>query len=246
MSDDCFYDYANKCDCSEDDKCGCTFPNNMPHDFSCNTPTPEPIVPTPKTTHSVLMSSPAPDFTASAVMPDDTITTSFNLYQYLDNVYGFLIFYPADFTYVCPSELVFYNKMLPEFERRKVRLLGISTDSAHAHLAWKKMSFQEGGIGKINFPLVSDIHGQIAASYGVLNADGTAMRASFLLDLSKIVRYLTINDERIGRDPAESLRITDALQFTETNGNVCPAGWHQGDAGIERTMEDVARVLQNI
>ncbi len=246
MSDDCFYDYANKCDCSEDDKCGCTFPNNMPHDFSCNTPAPEQPVPNPKVTHSVLMSSPAPDFTATAVMPDDTITTSFNLYQYLDNSYGFLIFYPADFTYVCPSELVFYNKMLPEFEHRKVRLLGISTDSVHAHSAWRKMPFQEGGIGQIGFPLISDPKGQIAAAYGVLSQGGTAMRASFLIDLSKIVRYQSVNDEKIGRDPAESLRITDALQLTEKSGNVCPAGWHQGDAGINRTIEDVARILQQI
>ena len=246
MGDDCFYDYANKCDCSEDDKCGCDFPNNMPHDFSCNTPAPEQPTPNPKIKHAVLMSSPAPDFTASAVLPDNSITTNFNLYQYLDNAYGFLIFYPADFTYVCPSELVFYNKMLPEFERRRVKLLGISTDSVHAHSAWKKMPLQEGGIGQIGFPLVSDSKGEIAAAYGVLSPDGTAMRASFLLDLSKIVRYQSVNDEKIGRDPAESLRITDALQLTEKSGNVCPAGWHQGDAGINRTIEDVARYLQQI
>lgn len=244
MPNDCFYDYANKCDCSEDDKCGCDFPNNMAHDFSCNQTFIYP--PQTKKFSRAIVSNSAPDFTAPAVLTDNTLVPDFNLYQYLDNAYGLLIFYPADFTYICPTELWAYHKEMSAFQKRNVMLLGISTDSDQSHLAWRNRSLSQGGIGALSFPLISDFKREISAAYGILSTEGLAMRASFLIDKSKIVRYQSINDEKIGRNPAETLRIIDALQFSESNGTLCPAGWHKGNMGLKRNFEDVARVLQNI
>lgn len=248
MPNDYFYDYANKCDCSEDDKCGCSFPNNLAHNFTCSTAT-SPAKEknnAAKTPSRAVVSAPAPDFTAPAILHDNSLLPELNLYQYLDKAYGLLIFYPADFTYVCPTEILAYHKMLNSFNERDVKVLGISTDSVQTHLSWRATPLSKGGIGEIGFPLVADFNKTIAATYGVLNAEGLAMRASFLIDKSKIVRYQSVSDEKIGRNPTETLRIIDALQFTESNGTLCPAGWQVGQSGITQSLEDVARVLQSI
>ncbi len=249
--ENCVYDYANKCDCSEDDRCGCTFPNNMRHNFDCP---PDPVRPAaetsafaaPRKAAAILPGNPAPDFTAEAVMPDNLFNNAFNLRTWLKGSYGLLLFYPADFTFVCPSELLAYNRFLAEFERRHFKLLGISVDSKYAHLNWKLMPTSRGGIGGINFPLVSDLNKTIAQDYGVLHPNGTAMRALFLLDQNMIIRHLTINDDKIGRDPQETLRIADALQFVETHGDVCPAGWRPGEKTLTPTLEGTAKYIREI
>ena len=157
--------------------------------------------------------------------------------------YGLLIFYPADFTFVCPSELIAFNRRLEEFTKRNVKLVGISVDSPYAHLTWKKMPINEGGVGKLDFPLVSDLNKDISYEYGVLSEDGVALRASFLIDKNGVVRHQIINDLPLGRDVDETLRIIDALQFYEQNGDVCPANWHKGDEAINPTPQGIADYL---
>ena len=144
---------------------------------------------------------------------------------------------------VCPSELIAFNRRLNEFEKRGVKLLGISVDSPHAHLAWKKMAPQDGGVGPLDYPLVSDLNKDISFTYGVLSEDGVALRASFLIDRQGIVRHQIVNDLPLGRDVDETLRIIDALQFYEQNGDVCPANWHQGDEAISPSPQGIADFL---
>ncbi len=275
------YDYENKCDCSEDDKCGCSFPNNMSHDFDkhcengdcseedddddgnlCNCLTTRTLrcenliienIEFPDSAscqcndnchcNSVMVRDLAPDFTAPAVMPDNTIINDFNLDNYLFGTYGLLIFYPADFTFVCPSELLAFNRRLDEFTKRGVKVAAISVDSPHVHLAWKRTPVKEGGIGNLNYPLVSDVNKDISYKYGVLNEEGTALRGSFLIDKSGIVRHQIINDLPLGRDVDETLRIIDALQFYEKNGEVCPANLHKVDEAITPTPQGIADYL---
>ncbi len=268
------YDYENRCDCREDDNCGCSFPNNMPHDFDtmcdddntgensddeddgcliCDTIHCQNLVienishPEDETDEShcdsVLVRDLAPNFSSPAVMPDNTIINEFNLDNYLFGSYGLLIFYPADFTFVCPSELIAFNRRLEEFTKRNVKLVGISVDSPYAHLTWKKMPVNEGGVGDLDFPLVSDLNKDISYEYGVLSEDGVALRASFLIDKNGIVRHQIINDLPLGRDVDETLRIIDALQFYEQNGDVCPANWHNGDEAITPTPQGIADYL---
>lgn len=252
---DCVYDYANKCDCSEDDKCGCTYPNNMPHDFDCEvknvvsnltTETGNEYSKTDFACRNLLPGISAWDFTADTVMPDNQIKTDFNLYQYLHDSYGLIFFYPADFTFVCPSELVAYNKLLDEFSKRNIKIVAISVDSQYAHLTWKKLPYSQGGIENIQIPLVADTQKNISRQYGVLKPDGTAFRASFIIDRNKIVRHISINDDKIGRNPLETLRIIDAIQFIETHGGVCPAGWQLGEQSINPTPEGVAQYLSQL
>lgn len=277
------YDYADKCDCSEDDKCGCTFPNNMPHDFDCvctqyeededrlncecydneefavdNLHCNNLIVRNFEDDENndccgcgndcncreVLVREYAPDFIASAVLADNSIDDEFHLSEYLHGSYGLLFFYPADFTFICPSEIIAHNNRLEEFNKRDVKVIGVSVDSKHSHLAWKKIPADAGGIGDIKFPLVSDITKEISYDYGVLDDEGTALRASFLIDKRGVVRHQIVNDLSIGRDVDESLRVIDALQFIEKHGEVCPAGWHQGDKGMRPTPQGVADYLK--
>lgn len=243
-------EYAHKCDCSEDDKCGCTYPNNLPRGFEDASggeiSEPEIIALEETAAAPLLLGKTAPDFTAEAVMADNSFKLDFNLHDYLEGSYGLIFFYPADFTFICPSELIAYNRKLNEFTDRNVRLVGISVDSKYAHQTWKKIPLQEGGIGDINFPLVADLTKEISYKYGVLSGDGTAMRASFLTDKNRVIRYQAANDGRIGRDPAETLRIIDALRFVETHGDVCPAGWRQGDKSLRPTPDGVAEYLKDM
>lgn len=193
---------------------------------------------------SVLVREFAPDFVAPAIMEDGRLEDNFNLLSYLDGYYGLIFFYPNDFTFVCPSEILAHNNRLEEFKKRNVRIIGISVDSVYAHDAWKRMPVDKGGIGDIKFPLISDITKEISQDYGVLNEEGVALRASFLIDEFGIIRHQLVNDLPLGRDVDESLRIIDALQFYEKNGNVCPAGWHQGDETMRPTQEGVSDYLK--
>ncbi|MBB4285023.1 peroxiredoxin [Roseospira goensis] len=190
-----------------------------------------------------LIGKPAPDFTAPTVMGDNTIDEAFNLKSYLSGSYGLVFFYPLDFTFVCPSEILAHDHRLAEFESRGVKVVGVSVDSHYTHLAWKKTPTEQGGLGQVKFPLVADLTKQIARDYGVLLPDGVALRGSFLIDKAGTIRHYVINDLPLGRNVDESLRMVDALQFHDQHGEVCPAGWQKGAAGMEATPEGVAKFL---
>lgn len=189
-----------------------------------------------------LVTQPAPDFTANAVLPDNSfgqITLSS-----LQGKYVVLFFYPLDFTFVCPSEILAFNKRLDEFKKRNCEVIGVSVDSRFTHLAWKKTALDEGGIGDIQYPLVEDLNKNIARSYGILFNEAVALRGLFLIDTKGIVRHAVINDLPLGRNVAEALRMVDALQFVETHGDqVCPANWQEGDEAMQPTAEGVATYL---
>ncbi len=191
---------------------------------------------------TILVTSPAPDFTAVAVMPNNSINESFSLSD-LRGKYVVLLFYPLDFTFVCPSEVIAHNHRIVEFKKRSVEIVGISIDSQFTHLAWRNTGTENGGIGSIDFPLVADIRHDIIKAYGVRHPAGTALRGSFLIDKEGIVRHQIINDLPLGREVDEMLRLVDALQFTEEHGEVCPAGWKKGDEGMKPNTAGVADYL---
>ena len=190
---------------------------------------------------SVLVTKPAPDFTAQAVMPDNTFK-ELSLSDYKGQ-YVVLFFYPLDFTFVCPSELIAFSHRLQEFKNRGVEVLGVSVDSHFSHLAWKNTDVNNGGIGDIQYPLVADITKSIARDYDVAFNDSVALRGSFLIDREGVVRHQVINDLPLGRNVDEMLRMVDALQFTEEHGEVCPAGWQKGKAGMKPSGDGVASYL---
>ncbi|MBF0179504.1 MAG: peroxiredoxin [Magnetococcales bacterium] len=191
---------------------------------------------------SVLVTQPAPDFTAKAVMPDNSIEERFTLSSYKGR-YVVLFFYPLDFTFVCPSEIIAFDHRLNEFKQRNTEVIGVSIDSHFSHLAWKNTPVNKGGIGQVQYPLVADLTKDISRNYDVLLPGGIALRGSFLIDRQGIVRHQVINDLPLGRDIDEMLRILDALQFTEEHGEVCPAGWNKGKAGMQGSTEGVAKYL---
>jgi len=189
-----------------------------------------------------LVTQQAPDFTANAVMPDNTFgQITLSSFQGKNVV---LFFYPLDFTFVCPSEILAFNKKLGEFKSRNTEVIGVSVDSRFTHLAWKKTPLDEGGIGDIQYPLVEDLNKNIARSYGILFNDSVALRGLFLIDTKGVVRHAVINDLPLGRNVAEALRMVDALQFVETHGDqVCPANWQEGEEAMKPTAEGVATYL---
>ncbi|HHH35593.1 MAG TPA: peroxiredoxin [Gammaproteobacteria bacterium] len=191
---------------------------------------------------SVLVTKEAPDFTAAAVMPDNSINEKLSLSDYRGK-YVVLFFYPLDFTFVCPTELLAFDHRIKEFEKRNVQVLGCSVDSHFSHLAWKNTPVDKGGIGNVQYPLVADLTKDIARDYDVLLPDGVALRGSFLIDRDGIVRHQVVNDLPLGRNIDEMLRMVDALQFTEEHGEVCPAGWQEGEQAMEPTPEGVASYL---
>jgi len=188
-----------------------------------------------------LVTREAPDFTAQAVVPDNSMQ-NFTLSS-LRGKHVILFFYPLDFTFVCPSEILAFNKALGEFQKRNCEVIGISVDSQFTHYAWKRTPVNEGGIGNIQFPLVADLDKNISHSYGVLLKDGIALRGLFLIDKEGIVRHETINDLPLGRNVDEALRVLDALQFVEEHGEVCPANWRPGEDAMKPTAEGVAEYL---
>ena len=190
---------------------------------------------------SVLVTKPAPDFTAQAVMPDNTFK-DLTLSDYKGQ-YVVLFFYPLDFTFVCPSELIAFSHRLQEFKNRGVEVIGVSVDSHFSHLAWKNTPVNSGGIGDIQYPLVADITKSIARDYDVLLNDSVALRGSFLINKEGVVEHQVVNNLPLGRNVDEMLRMVDALQFTEEHGEVCPAGWQKGSAGMTPSGEGVASYL---
>ncbi|CAH9018273.1 peroxiredoxin [Candidatus Nitrosacidococcus sp. I8] len=191
---------------------------------------------------SVLVTQSAPNFTAPAVMADGTIKENFHLSDFRGK-YVVLFFYPLDFTFVCPSEVLAHNSRLGEFKKRNVEVIGVSIDSQFSHHAWRNTPVAQGGIGKVGFPLVADVTHEITRTYGIEHPDGVALRASFLIDGDGVVQHQVVNNLPLGRSVDEMLRLIDALQFTEEHGEVCPAGWHKGDEAITPTAEGVAQYL---
>src|SRR3989339_351970 len=179
---------------------------------------------------AVLVGKQAPDFNAVAVMGNNEINETFNLKQHIGGKYAVVFFYPLDFTFVCPSELIAFNHRLDEFKKRNVEVIGVSIDSQFTHLAWKNTPVEKGGIGQVQYPLVADIKHEICRAYDVeFDAAGVAFRGSFLIDRAGTVRH----------------QVVDALQFTEEHGEVCPAGWSKGKAGMKASTEGVASYLAN-
>ena len=190
-----------------------------------------------------LVTQEAPDFVADAVMPDNTFGT-IKLSSYRGK-YVILFFYPLDFTFVCPSEILAFDKRLPDFKSKNCEVVAVSVDSKFTHLAWKRTPVENGGIGDVGYPMVSDLQKEISKKYGVLfEKAGVALRGLFLIDTKGIVRHAVINDLPLGRSVNEALRMVDALQFVETHGDqVCPANWQEGDEAMKPTAEGVASYL---
>ena len=194
---------------------------------------------------SVLVGKQAPDFTATAVMADGSIKPDFKLADYKGK-YIVLFFYPLDFTFVCPTELIAFSKRIKEFEERDVQVIGCSIDSQFTHVAWRNTPVDEGGIGAVAYPLVADVKHQICRAYDVEFEDaGVAYRGSFLIGKDGRVHHQVVNDLPLGRNVDEMLRMIDALQFTEKYGEVCPAGWSKGEEGMRPDAEGVASYLKH-
>ncbi|HXF07238.1 MAG TPA: peroxiredoxin [Candidatus Acidoferrales bacterium] len=191
---------------------------------------------------SVLVSQAAPDFTAAAVMPDGSIKDNFRLSDYKGQ-YIVLFFWPLDFTFVCPSEIIAHDHRVSKFKELGVQVIGVSIDSPFTHHAWRNTPIEKGGIGPVQFPIVADVRHEIVRAYGVEHPDGVALRASFLIDKNGVVQHQVVNNLPLGREVDEMLRLVEALQFTEEHGEVCPAGWRKGKPGMKPTAEGVASYL---
>ena len=193
---------------------------------------------------TVLVGRQAPDFNAAAILGDGQMVGSFQLSEALKGRYGLVFFYPLDFTFVCPSELLALDKRIDQFKARQVEVIGVSIDSQFTHQAWRNTPVNAGGIGPVRYTLVADIQHRICQAYGVEHPEaGVALRAAFLIDKSGIVRAQVVNDLPIGRNIDELLRLSDALQYHEAHGEVCPAGWKTGDNAMQPTTAGVASFL---
>ena len=191
---------------------------------------------------STIVTKEAPDFTANAVMADNTFK-EISLSDYRGK-YTLLFFYPLDFTFVCPSEIIAFDKQIKDFQDRNCEVIGVSVDSEYTHFAWKNTPVDQGGIGNIQYPLVADIKKDIAEKYGVLFDEAVALRGLFLIDKEGIVRHAVINDLPLGRSVAEAIRVLDALQYTEKHGEVCPANWQKGEEAMKPDADGVAEYLK--
>lgn len=192
----------------------------------------------------ILVGRKAPDFTADAVLGNGELTDKFHLTDAIKNKYGIVFFYPLDFTFVCPSELIALDNRIEEFEQRKTQVIAVSIDSKFTHNAWRKTAINDGGIGPVRYPLVADVNHQICQAYGVEHPTAhIALRGAFLIDKQGVVRSQIVNDLPLGRNIDELLRLVDALDFHEKHGEVCPAGWTKGATGIKPTEEGIAAFL---
>jgi len=215
------YDYDARCECSDDDRCGCTYPSNMGRSFVPVSAVPNTATPVCR---PVLVGQQAYNFSASAVFADGTTDDLFNFFDYIADSYAILVFYLADFSAVCPLEITSFNQAYQDFAKRNIKLVAVSVDSLPAHVAWRKMSFAEGGIGQVGFPLVSDLSKSICSEYGVLRSDGMAQRSTFFIDKSYTIRYQAVYDHKIERSVEETLRVADrliALDKAECKGFQC-------------------------
>lgn len=191
----------------------------------------------------MLVTNAAPDFTATTVLGDGSIVDDFKLSENMGEKGTVLFFYPLDFTFVCPSELIAFDHRLKDFKDRGVEVIGCSVDSQFSHFAWRETPINNGGIGRVGYPLVADLTKQISKDYDVLFGGAVALRGSFLIDAKGIVRHAVVNDLPLGRNIDEMLRMVDTMQFTDEHGEVCPAGWVKGDEGMKATTEGVAEYL---
>jgi len=185
---------------------------------------------------AVLVTQAAPDFKVSAVLANGSFQDDFTLSQYRGK-YVLLFFYPLDFTFVCPTEIIAFSDRVEEFEALGVQVIGVSVDSHFSHLAWRNLPRNQGGIGQVKYPLASDLNKQIARDYDVLLDGGVALRGTFLIDCEGVVRHQVVNDLPLGRSVDEALRMVKALQYFETNGEVCPADWKEGNRTIKPGVE---------
>lgn len=192
---------------------------------------------------SSLVGKKAPDFTAAAVMEDGTIVNSLNFSEYVKGSYGMVFFYPLDFTFVCPSEIIAFSNRMDRFKELNTKVVGVSVDSQFSHFAWRETPVEKGGVGRIKFPLIADITKQIARDFGVLKDEAVAYRGTFLIDRDGVVRHAVVNDLPLGRNVDEAIRMVEALQFHEENGEVCPAGWQKGQSGMKADAKGVADYL---
>ncbi len=192
---------------------------------------------------SVLVGKAAPNFVATTVMPNNDIQSEFDLHKYLNGSIGVLFFYPLDFTFVCPTEIIAFNHRLGEFSSRHAKVIAISVDSHFSHIAWKHTPVNDGGIGNVQMPMVSDLNKSISRAYDVLINDSIALRGSFLIDKNGIVRHQVVNDLPLGRNVDEMLRMVDALLHHESHGEVCPAGWHKGKDAMSPNSDGVSDYL---
>lgn len=191
----------------------------------------------------VLVGKQAPDFTAPAVLGNGDIVDAFTLSEATKGKKAVVFFYPLDFTFVCPSELLAFDHRIEEFKKRNVEVIGVSIDSHFSHNAWRNTPVNEGGIGPVNYTLVADMTHSICKSYDVESEGGVAYRGSFLIDEDGQVRHQVVNDLPLGRNVDEMLRMVDALAFHQTHGEVCPAGWNEGDKGMDASPAGVAAYL---
>ena len=194
---------------------------------------------------TVLTGKKAPDFTAAAVMGNNEVDEKFNLTKYLDGKIGVLFFYPLDFTFVCPSEIIAFDNRLKEFEERGAKVIAVSVDSHFSHIAWKNTAINDGGIGQVGFPMVADLTKNIARDYDVLVNEAVALRGTFLIDQDGLVRHQVVNDLPLGRSIEDALRMVDALKFHQEHGEVCPAGWNKGKKGMKADAKGVAEYLKD-
>lgn len=193
----------------------------------------------------VLVGKQVPDFTANAVMPDNSIQADFNLSDYIKGHVGVVFFWPLDFTFVCPSEIIAFDNRVEQFAQLGAKIVGVSVDSQFTHHAWRNTPIDKGGIGAVRFPMVADISKSIARNYDVLLNDSVAFRGTFVIDKKGLVRHQIINDLPLGRNVDETLRTIDALNFVEEHGEVCPAGWQRGKAGMRPDAEGVASYMRD-
>ena len=193
----------------------------------------------------VLVTRQAPDFTSSAVLGNGEIVNNFNFKKHVNGKAAVLFFYPLDFTFVCPSELIAFDHRYEEFKKRGVEVVGVSIDSEFTHNAWRNTPTENGGIGAVKYALAADVKHEIAKAYGIEHPEeGVALRASFLIDKNGVVRHQIVNDLPLGRNIDEMLRMVDALQFHEEHGEVCPAQWEKGKEGMKDNPEGVAKILE--
>ncbi|CZE45873.1 peroxiredoxin [Campylobacter geochelonis] len=191
----------------------------------------------------MVVTNKAIDFTAPAVLGNNEIVEDFNLYKNIGPKGAVVFFYPKDFTFVCPSEIIAFDKRYKDFKDRGIEVIGVSCDNEYSHFAWKNTPVNNGGIGNVQFPLVADLTKDIAKNFDVLYANAVALRGSFLLDSDGTVRHAVVNDLPLGRNIDEMIRMVDTMLFTNEYGEVCPAGWHKGEKGMKASPDGVANYL---
>ncbi len=193
---------------------------------------------------TILVGKEVPDLTAAAVLPNNEIDNNFNICNYIEGKFGVIFFYPLDFTFVCPSEIIALDHKIEEFQKRGAAIMTVSIDSQFTHLAYKRTPVEQGGIGNVRFPMVADVNKNITSSFGILHNQSVALRGVFITDRHGIVRHQLVNDLPIGRNIDEILRTIDAIAYHEENGEVCPANWQAGKKAIKPNQEGISAYLR--